>query len=279
MKPFLKWAGSKRQLLPELRKRVPEKFGRYFEPFVGSGALFFDLAPKRALLSDSNVRLISTYEELQIDMAELRMHLREMASEYNGKSAKDQEAIYRATRSIYNDHMVFTPSSVLQAARFIFLNKTGFNGLYRVAQKTGHFNVPWGKRTHYEVDGEVLKDCAVALQGVELRATDFEDAVAGAQKGDFVYFDPPYVPASATANFTAYSKEPFGPAEQERLRNVALRLKQRGVHVLLSNSDTPLVHELYCTGSHTFDVRRVEARRSINSKGGARGKVGEVLIT
>ena len=163
-----------------------------------------------------------------------------------------------------------------RAARFIFLNKAGFNGLYRV-NKSGGFNVPAGKFKSPPMicDEENLRACSAALQGVAIWNASFDAIDREAVPGDFVYFDPPYWPVSASADFTAYTKEPFGPAEQERLRDLALSLKRCGVHVLLSNADVPPVRKLYAKG---FTIERVEARRAINSDASKRGSVGELLI-
>ncbi len=292
MKPFLKWAGGKTQLLPELRARLPKKFGMYYEPFLGGGALFFNLALHGgtlensrarvfstidACLNDSNEKLITTYKAIRDNVEGVITRLRLTAEEYNEATATRQRAHYNNVRAVFNSTGAEVPA--MHAARFIFLNKVGFNGLYRV-NSDGLFNVPWGKKKMYLPDAEGLRACSRALHGVALTNVDFEKAVALAKKGDFVYFDPPYVPASATSDFTAYSKDPFGPEEQTRLMCCARSLKSRGVHVLLSNSDTPFVRQIYGGKlAVPFKIERVEARRNINSVGAKRGKVGEVLIT
>lgn len=283
---FIKWAGGKTQLLPELLRRVPTSFVDYFEPFVGGGALFFALTPPTShhhvTLSDSNDKLINCYEHVRDHAAKLLLTMTRLAADYNTSGYKRE--CYEAARKRFNSP---TTERIDQAALFIFLNKTGFNGLYRVSQGKGEFNVPWGKRDRFEVDVENIEACSVALRGVKLFVRDFEEVLGRAKKGDFAYCDPPYVPASASANFTAYAKKPFGPKEQERLHECARELKNRGGHVLLSNSDTPYVRELYnlqhVCGAFVdrpyWEIDRVEARRNINSKGDRRGKVGEVLIS
>lgn len=267
-RPFLRWAGGKTQLLPELLARVPEKFGRYYEPFVGGGALFFALralCPKmqEATLSDSNGALMTTYTMVRNWPNDLIASLKRHALAHSEKH-------YYAVR----EKLGYRLEAVDDAADFIYMNKAGFNGLYRVNRK-GEFNVPWGKRARFEPDEENIHACSKALAGINLIPSHFAVA-AQACKGDFVYFDPPYVPASATSNFTAYQKEPFGPEQQKELRDFALTLKKRGVHVMLSNSDTSEVRHLY---NGPFRIERVEARRNINSKGSARGPIGELIIT
>lgn len=274
-RPFVKWAGGKRQLLPELRKHVPARFERYFEPFVGGGALFFDLKNNgyagSAMLGDANADLIATYVAVRDDVEAVLKLLATYQQQHRARG----ERFYYELRSAKKPLSGSTFYAIV-AARFIALNKLGFNGLYRV-NRAGTFNVPYGKWKTYPTvyDPENLRECARALGGVTFHAGDFAGWINEAGRGDFVYFDPPYWPVSATSDFTAYTRSPFGPDEQERLRDVALRLKKRGVHVLLSNADVPPVRKLYARG---FSMRRVEALRAINSDSGKRGKVDELLI-
>lgn len=264
--PLLKWAGGKRQLLAEIRKHVPEKFGRYFEPFVGGGAVFFDLfaadlIQNRAYLGDVNAELMETYlvvrNEPDALVAALRAHARKHSEEH-----------YYATREAK------PTSSVGVAARMIYLNRTCFNGLYRVA-KNGKFNVPIGRYTNPRVcDEDNLRACSEALEYAELVTGDFASVLAEARRGDFAYFDPPYVPVGGTSDFTGFTAAGFKLADHERLVACASRLKEQGVRVLLSNADLPVVRKLY----EGFEMRRVEVRRNINSKGGKREPVGELLI-
>ena len=263
---FLKWAGGKRQLLPELVPRCPAQFGSYYEPFMGSAALFFALRSEgrlaRAHLSDANPHLAQVYQALADDVdaviAELKTH------PYD----KDHYYEVRAWD-------VDTLSPAARAARFLYINRAGFNGLYRENRK-GQCNVPFGRYTNPRIcNEETLRAAATALRGVSLRQVDFEAAVARAKAGDFVYFDPPYVPLSPTASFTSYSRGGFDEPEQRRLAALFSRLAGRGVQVLLSNSDAPLVHELY--GEHR--IERVSVRRAINSKADRRGAISEVLVT
>jgi len=261
-KPFIRWVGGKRQLLPELRARVPQSFGHYFEPFIGGGALFFNLSPLCATLADVNERLVRAYKGVRNDVE----HVIELLHEYPHDSA-----FYYSLRTVDIDAR--TDAEV--AAWLIYLGKVGFNGLYRVNKSGGH-NVPFGRHKNPTIcDVETLRACSAALKPVELLVADFAASVAEAQAGDLVYFDPPYAPLSATSSFTAYTASGFGPDEQRRLRNVALELKQRGAHVLLSNSSAPLIRDLYANGFH---VEEVGARRSVNSKASGRGQVKELLI-
>jgi len=269
-KPFLKWVGGKRQLLSEIEKRLPPSYsGRYFEPFVGGGALFFHLtnspthAPKKAFLADTNQRLIRAYKGVRDDVEKVLRSLKN-----RGKTEED----YYRTR---DEDIDARKSDAEVAAWLIYLNKTGYNGLYRVNSKN-RFNVPFGR---YEkpafYDPETLRRCSDALADADIRLEDFEKAAAKAKRNDFVYFDPPYVPLSATSSFASYTKGGFGLEEQRRLRDLARSLKKQGVHVLLSNSSAPEVFDLYATG---FTITPVQATRVVNSKASRRGAVTEVLI-
>lgn len=262
-KPFIKWVGGKRQLLPELRARMPADFGHYFEPFIGGGALFFDLGPLCATLSDVNERLVRTYRGVRDDVEKVIGLL---------QGYPHDSAFFYEIRAVDID--VRTDAEV--AAWVIYLTKVCFNGLYRV-NKSGGFNSPFGSYKNPTIcDADTLRACSTALKPAELLVSDFATTVATAQAGDLVYFDPPYAPLSATSNFTSYTAGGFGPTEQRRLRDLALELKQRGVHVLLSNSSAPLIRDLYAEG---FQVSEVGARRAINSKATGRGQVKELLIS
>jgi DNA adenine methylase len=259
-KPFLKWVGGKRQLLPELMSRLPPAFNHYYEPFLGGGALFFALAPLKATLSDINAELVTTYTAIRDNPQGVITALREHRYE---------RAYYYAVRADPGG----SPETV--AARMIYLNHCGFNGLYRVNSR-GLFNVPFGTYKNPTIcDYPVIMEASFALQGVTLIPCAFKyihpDTVS---EGDFIYCDPPYVPASPTASFTSYSRGGFGRREQELLATMFNQLTARRVSIMLSNSDTPLVHDLY----RGHRIERVEAKRSVNSKGGGRGKVGEVIV-
>ncbi|HEX9297168.1 MAG TPA: DNA adenine methylase [Polyangiaceae bacterium] len=260
-RPFLKWAGGKGQLLAELRALVPARAARYFEPFLGGGALFFDRLPTQGVLSDVNAEIVDCYLSVRDHVEELIQAL--------GAHRYDPDYYYRVRD--------LDPGSlplVERAARTIFLNKTGFNGLYRV-NRSGKFNVPFGRYVKPVIcDARNLRACSRALSAVDLAVCDFEVAVANAEPGDFVYFDPPYVPLSRTSTFTAYAARGFGPEEQKRLSKVFERLTERGVSVVLSNSDVPEVRGLYAG----YAIRSVKAARSINSKPSCRGPISELVV-
>ena len=265
-RPPWKWAGGKRQLLPELHKHVPEKFGRYFEPFFGGGALFWSLQPKTSTIGDLNIELTAALKCIKSNVSSLIIMLRSFELSH----LKRKKVFYLELREDIPHR------DVEVAARFITLNRLGFNGLYRV-NKSGGFNVPYGKwaSTPKVCDEVNLKACSLALRGASIVHGDFAHIVMPARPGDFCYFDSPYWPVSATADFTSYTKDGFDAADQERLRDLALKLKRSGVKVLLSNADMPQVRKLYKQG---FEMRRVEARRGINSDATKRGSVGELLI-
>jgi DNA adenine methylase len=262
LKPFLKWAGGKRSLIAQFEPHFPESFGRYHEPFIGSGALFFHLRPKRASISDNNERLIRTYLGIRDATDEVIALL---------EGYPHEREFFLSLRR----HDIDAESDPRVAAWFIYLNKTGFNGLYRVNSKN-KFNVPFGDYKRPKICDHVkLRACAKALKKAKIEHVDFEVSARRARKGDLVYFDPPYVPLSATSSFTSYTQHGFGMDEQRRLRDLALALKKRGVHVLLSNSSAASVRELYADG---FEQINVKARRAINSKGSGRGEITELLI-
>lgn len=271
-KPFVKWVGGKRQLLAQFRKLnlyPPELFdiktGRYFEPFVGGGAVFFDLLPEKGFLSDLNNELVTTYNVIKSDVDSL------IASLKKHKTDKDYFLKIRS-----QDPKKLNDLAV--ASRFIFLNRTCFNGMYRVNSKGG-FNVPYGKYTNPLIcDENNLKKVSKALQGIEIKHQDYKEVLKKAKKGDFVYFDPPYYPVSKTASFTSYTAESFLDKEQIELRDTVLELHKRGCYVMLSNSDTPFINKIY-SGHKGIRINKVEAGRAINSKGTGRGKITEVLVT
>ena len=261
-RPFVKWVGGKRQLLAELDRRLPPSFARYHEPFVGGGALFFHLLPRRAVLSDTNERLVRAYCGVRDAVEDVIALL---------SSYPHDRDFFLQMRSIDID----AQSDVEVAAWFIYLNRTGFNGLYRV-NRSNIYNVPFGAYENPLIcDADNLRACSRALRGAELRCEPFDAVADRARRGDFVYFDPPYVPLSASSSFTAYTSGGFGMEEQARLRDVARDLKARGVHVLLSNSSAAAVHELYGEG---FELSSVGATRAVSCRGAGRGKIQELII-
>ncbi len=264
--PFLKWAGGKGQLLKQYEDFLPSRkqIGRYFEPFIGSAAVFFYLQPANAFLADYNEKLIETYRVIQNDGDTLIRVL--------GKHKNDEKYFYQM-RALNPNEM----GAVDRAARFIYLNKTCFNGLYR-ENKKGEFNVPFGRYANPTIcDPERLRVASQALQGVELSVADFEVATAGCDVGDFIYFDPPYVPITPTSNFTSYNRDGFSANDHIRLAETFHRLASKRCCVMLSNSSAPLVYELY--GGRGYTISEIRARRSINSNPNRRGPITELLIT
>ncbi len=267
MRPFVKWAGGKSQLLGQFQALYPKpsSLGRYLEPFLGSGAVFFHvkalLQPSRALLCDTNAELIDTFlavrDELDSLIELLRQHQKQHCESY------------------YYEIRTHSPRTrAARAARLIYLNKTGFNGLYRVNSR-GLFNVPFGRHVNPTIFNEaLLRAASVALRAAELHSHDFRNLSVVARKGDFIYFDPPYQPLSKTAYFTSYTRGSFGEKDQRDLANLYTELDRRGCLLMLSNSDTPLVRELFAD----FRIHQVSARRTINSNSEKRGPVPEVVV-
>ena len=270
LQPFTKWTGGKRQLLGELRSYMPETYGRYFEPFVGGGALFFDLAPEQAVINDFNEELINAYRQIKNNPAEL-INLLIKHKENNSKD------YYLALRSADRDGRISRMTGVERAARILYMLRVDFNGLYRVNSKN-QFNVPYGRYKNPKiVDVDLLYQISEYLNenDVEILQTDFAEAVKDAQTGDFVYFDPPYIPLNETSSFTSYTHEGFSYEEQVRLRNTFKELTERGVYAMLSNSSSPLVEELY----KDFNIYFVEAQRTNGAKSSSRGKISEIIVT
>jgi DNA adenine methylase len=264
-KPFLKWAGGKRQLLPQILPHVPKNFGTYFEPFLGGGALFFALKPQKAVISDINTDLVFTYLGIQNDVEEVIKQL----------------GLYQNNLNFFlkiRDEFEQTPKTSCNiphcAAMVIYLNKTCFNGLYRVNKK-GKFNVSFGKYKNPNIRNEEnLRNCSIALENTKISQNDYKQVLNRAQSGDFVYFDPPYHPVSDTS-FTSYTSSGFRPKDQEELYFVALELKNSGVSVLLSNSSCDFIRKLY---EKDFTIEEVQASRNINCNAEKRGKITELLI-
>ena len=273
VKPYLKWAGGKRQLLSEIKKYLPQNINDYiyYEPFIGAGAVFFELQPPKAVINDFNAQLVLSYNVIKKNVEDL---IRQLAihKEMNGK-----EYFYKI-RNMDRDAAKFhSLTGVEKAARLIFLNKTCFNGLYRVNSR-GFFNVPYGRYNNPAIcEDIVLRQVSKYLNAneIEILNDDFENAVLTADRNSFIYFDPPYH-SPDKINFTGYRAEGFHEDEQERLRNVITRLTNNGIKCLLSNSDTKFIRELYRNG--IFEIIPVQAKRAINSDSSGRGNVNEVLI-
>jgi DNA adenine methylase len=271
-KPFVKWVGGKRQLLKQFKELglyPPEDFdpinSTYHEPFVGGGAVFLDLLPKKAVLSDLNPELTATYKVIKTDVDALIKLL---------KTYKYDKDFYTKIRS----KNIKDLSDLQIAARFIYLNRTCFNGLYRVNQK-GEFNVPMGDYKNPLIcDVDNLKKISKALKNVKIYNEDYKKVLQRAKKGDFIYFDPPYYPVNRTSNFTGYTAQGFFEKEQTELRDTFVELHKRGCFVMLSNSDTLFINNLYSNLDKKIKVNKVMAGRNINSIADKRGKIKEVLV-
>ena len=262
--PFVKWVGGKRAIIGELTSRLPPKFNNYYEPFVGGGALYFALTSRitQALLSDTNFDLVITYNAIKKDPQTLIEHLEKHAKMHNG------DYYYK----IREQHSLQDPIAL--AARFLYLNRMCYNGLYRVNKK-GEFNVPVGKYTNPNiVQRENILACSRVLQTARIEYHEFDTIKP--KRGDFVYFDPPYHPTSDTS-FTSYTKLDFSEKDQARLHDFALNLHKRGVYVMLSNSDTKFIRNLY--SDKAFHFVTVQAPRNVNCKPTQRNSVTELLIT
>jgi DNA adenine methylase len=270
VQPFLKWAGGKRELVPKLRKFIPQKYGSYFEPFVGAGALLFDLQPHGAAINDANKELINCYRVIKRDPEGLIEHAK--------KHRNTKQYFYRL-RMLDREAGFKNLTPLERASRIIFLNKTCYNGLFRVNSK-GQFNVPFGNYSNpIIIDGEVIRAVSRYLNSASVRIsnTDFEDAVRSARANDFVYLDPPYDPVSDSSSFTGYHLLSFNRDEQKRLKQVCDDLTRRRCKVLLSNSATPFIRTLYSDKSR-YKILEVEVSRKINSVPKGRGKIKELLI-
>ena len=269
IKPPLKWVGGKRQLLPEIKKYIPETIETYYEPFLGGGAVFFDLQPEKSVINDYNDELINVYQTIRDNVEELIEHLKV-------HEANNSKEYYYGVRAWDREEGYSERSNVEKASRLIFMNKTGFNGMYRVNSKN-QFNVPYGKYVNPAIVNEdVLRSVNIFFNEIDVTILngDFVEAVSEAKSGDFVYFDPPYVPLNETSSFTSYTNNGFNKEDQIRLRELCDELDSRGVKFLLSNSNVPFIQEQYA--DYTIEI--VGATRAINSKASGRGKVEEVLI-
>ena len=264
--PVIKWVGGKTKLLPELLSRMPDKFARYYEPFVGGAALFFRVSPERGVLADYNADLIGLYSMLAKDVSSVIKRL-----EYHRDH--HEESHYYSVRERWNDREVHWATAD-RAATFIYLNKTCFNGLWRV-NRSGAFNVPIGRYTDPPICvPDTLRAAHDVLARAQLKCCDYRTAVEDARKNDFVYFDPPYDPVNTTSNFTSYTNSAFGHDQQRELAETARMLVARGCKVMLSNSDTPFIRSLY----KGFGIDRVMCSRAINSNASKRGDVAEVIV-
>lgn len=264
MQPIIKWAGGKRRIIKKLKEHIPQTFNRYFEPFLGGGALLFDMTPSDAYVSDINAQLIELYCVIRDEPDAV------LEQCYQWKN--DRETYYSIRELDRNVNAFGSLSSCFRAARFMYLNKTCFNGLYRVGPNG--FNTPWGKGDSVALDKENIKNVSAYLKKIRIECHGFETLPSLVKSDDFVYLDPPYAPINPNDEwFSGYGVE-FGIEQQRQLRNVCLELRDIGSHGLLSNSDVPIIHELY----DGFNVMCITAPRSISSNGDDRKSVGEVLV-
>lgn len=265
--PFLKWVGGKRQLLKSIEPHIPSKISTYYEPFIGGGAVLFHKQPKKAVISDLNAELINVYKVIKDSPNELIEDL---------KQHKNESEYFYETRALDRTPSYIDLSAVKRASRVIFLNKTCFNGLYRV-NSAGEFNSPFGRYKNPNIVNEItIRAVSNYLNNnkIEILNCDYEKALKNIRKGAFVYFDPPYHPVSKSANFTGYNQGGFNMYEQARLKELCDKLHEKGIKFLLSNSDTPLINDLY----KDYTIMVVKATRAINSNAKKRGQINEVLI-
>ena len=273
VKPIMKWVGGKRELLPDLRKNIPSSFDKetntYYEPFIGGGALLFDILPHYGVINDSNEELVNLYTVVKNDVDSL---IREVSS-----YPYDKDFYYSIRELDRREGFPDFLSDIKRAARTLYLNKTCFNGLYRVNKK-GQFNTPFGKYSNPTICKEQdLKDVSSYFNDndISIMSGDFAQCAKDAQEGDFVYLDPPYVPLSKTSSFTSYTKEGFEDCDQRRIKSIIDDLSNNGVYVLMSNSSSPDVFDLY---SSDYNVETVKVARKVNSKAHKRNKIDEFLI-
>lgn len=266
--PVVKWVGGKRQLLPEIKKYIPSHYSTYYEPFVGGGAVLFHLQPKKAVINDINEELINLYQVIKDNVDELIEDL---------KKHKNEAEYFYKIRELDRDIEKYRKLSPVQkASRIHYLNKTCYNGLFRVNSQ-GQFNTPFGRYKNPNIVNEATLRAVSEYfnrANITFKCCDFEEAVKGARKGSFIYFDPPYDPISDTSSFTGYDKGGFNREEQKRLKKLCDRLDKRGINFLLSNSKTEFILELY----KDYNIEIVQANRTINSKGNGRGAVDEILV-
>lgn len=265
--PFLKWVGGKRQLMPAIKELIPKKHTDYYEPFIGGGAVLFELQPKKAIINDFNEELINVYQTIKENPEELILDL---------KTHKNESDYFYDLRALDREESFENMSNIKKASRVIYLNKTCYNGLYRV-NNSGEFNSPFGRYKNPNIVNETTIRAVskyLNTNNITILNGDFETALKGIKKGDFVYFDPPYHPVSSSSNFTGYIQGGFDMYEQVRLRDLCNELNKKGVSFLLSNSATQFIEDLY----KDYKISYVKANRSINSNAKKRGEIDEVLI-
>lgn len=273
LKSTLKWVGGKKRISKEIVSFFPQKFGTYFEPFLGGGSVFLEAQPPKSNLSDLNDSLINYFKFLRDEPDALMHSAVRLQDKFNSlDTAEEKKTFYYEVRSQFNS--LRRDSSLESALRFLFLNKTAFNGLFRENSK-GEFNVPFNNKDVLSLfDSSNFLENSKALQGATLQTSTFTTAVEAAQEGDLVYFDPPYVPLSTTSAFTGYTRAPFGPAKQAELRDIARALVSKGATVVLSNSYSSEVETLY----QGFELHELRINRLVAAKSNSRGSISEYLI-
>lgn len=268
--PVLKWVGGKRQLMSEIKKYIPKKYSTYYEPFIGGGAVLFDIQPKKAVINDVNEELINLYTVIKNNVEELIVDL---------KHYDNTESCFYETRELDRNEQLYNElTSIQRASRMHFLNKTCYNGLFRV-NSSGQFNTPFGNYKNPNITNEITLRAVSKYfneANIIFRNTDFEESIRGIRKGSFVYFDPPYDPVSDSSNFTGYAVGGFDRSEQVRLKLLCDRLTRQGIKILLSNSSTTFIRDLY--NEDQYIIENIKAKRAINSQADKRGEIDEVLI-
>lgn len=266
--PFLKWAGGKRQLLNQIKERMPKEYNDYYEPFIGGGAVLFELQPEKATINDINTSLINVYRQVKYNTEEFI----ELVNKLDSEMWEDGKEYYLNIREKYNDKLLKEEYDLELAALFTFMNKHCFNGLYRVNKK-GLFNVPYNKSRRTSIEEDAVRETAKYLKTVNILEGDFEEACKGAKKGDFIFFDSPYAPLNPTS-FEAYTKEGFDVESHKRLAELYDELTERGCYCMLTNHNTEFINELYSNKGYRIDV--VSVKRMINSD--ASNRKGEEVI-
>lgn len=266
--PFLKWAGGKRQLLNQIKERMPKEYNDYYEPFIGGGAVLFELQPEKATINDINTSLINVYRQVKYNTEEFI----ELVNKLDSEMWEDGKEYYLNIREKYNDKLLKEEYDLELAALFTFMNKHCFNGLYRVNKK-GLFNVPYNKSRRTSIEEESVRETAKFLKTVNILEGDFEEACKDAKKGDFIFFDSPYAPLNPTS-FEAYTKEGFDVESHKRLAELYDELTERGCYCMLTNHNTEFINELYSNKGYRIDV--VSVKRMINSD--ASNRKGEEVI-
>jgi DNA adenine methylase len=272
-RPFVKWAGGKTRVVPQILEFFPVEFERYYEPFLGGGALYFSISPQNGCLNDINCVLIEAYLHIRDDVNELISDLAKIQEHYYSLSSMEGKSdYYYEQRPVFNGLNI---KSLHRSALFIFLNKTGFNGMYR-ENSSGGFNIPFGKRKQPIIcDSENLKLVSDVLKQIDIKCGTYEEALKAAKASDFIYLDPPYEPINGTSNFTEYQAGGFLKDDQRKLSKVYRELSDKGCLVMMSNSTADLVYELYAD----FYINKITVSRGINASKSGRGKIEELIIT